>query len=304
MRNLIINRENSDFAKDKEYLVYIEDYTIPECKIDGLPVRKLGTIKNGEIARFRIADREAKVFIVMNKLTRNYSNACCHVDEGNNDVFLSGKCIKNPLKFNPFAFENGDSPELEQFRSKIKKKRTMKFLGVVAVLITASYIAMSGMLASLVDPDREVYQPEGWKDDASVKVFEEPNITITMTENFTAHYNHQGYYAVYISDKITVFVVREAFSDYPGFKDLSLVEYGKKIIEVNNLGDIDVTEKDGVGYFTFSSISSANKENYIYHAYVLRGEDACWFVHFAVPEAENEKYAPDVQEWAESIAIK
>ena len=304
MRNLIISREDSALARDDEYLVYIEDYAIPECKVDGLPVRKLGTIKNGEIARFRIADHEAKVFVVKNKFTRNYSNACYHVDEGNTDVFLSGKCTKKLLKFNPFCFENGDSPEVEQFRSKIKRKRTMKFLGISAVLITVFYIAMSGMLSSWVNSDRDVYQPEGWRDDASVKVFEEPNITITMTENFTAHYNHQGYYVVYTSEKITAFVVRESFETYPDFEKLSLVEYGNMIVQVNKLGEVEVKEEDGVGYFTFNAVSSSNKENYVYYAYLYKGSDACWFVHFAVPESEVAEYGDDVEAWAKTIKIK
>ncbi len=304
MRNLIISREHSDAAAKDAYVVYIEEHAVPECKIDGIWVRRLGTVRDGEIARFRIADREAKVFVVKNKLTRNYSNACYHIDEGESDVFLKGRCVKNPWKLDPFRFEEEDSYEVEQFRAKVKKKRTMVALGVVAVLISLSYIAMSGMLSSLVDPNRDIYQPEGWRDDAGEKVFEEPNITITLTENFTAHYNHQGYYVVYDSEKITAFVVREAFDTYPSFKDLSIVEYGKKIIEVNKLGNIGVEEKDGIGYFTFSSINSSNKENYIYYAYLYKSEDACWFVHFAVPESANAEYGDDIQAWASTIVIK
>ena len=72
MRNLIINREHSDIAAKDTYLVYIEDHAVPECKIDGVWVRRLGTIRDGETARFRIADREAMLFVVKNKITRNF----------------------------------------------------------------------------------------------------------------------------------------------------------------------------------------------------------------------------------------
>lgn len=304
MRNLIINREHSDIAAKDTYLVYIEDHAVPECKIDGVWVRRLGTIRDGETARFRIADREAMLFVVKNKITRNYSNSCYHIDEGvGGDVFVSGKCEKNMLKFNPFKFDGDASYEVEEFRAKVRKKKTAWFIGILAAFVMISYIAMSGMLASWVDPNRDVYQPNGWSDDAAAKDLGDPNFTVTLNDNFTANFNHQGYYVVFSSEKVTCFVVREPFNQYPDFEKLSLVEYGKKIIEVNKLGEVEVTEKDGVGYFTFSAVSSSNKENYIYYAYLYKSDDACWFVHFAVNEADNEKLADDIASWAASIKI-
>ena len=191
MRNLIINREHSDIAAKDTYLVYIEDHAVPECKIDGVWVRKLGTIRDGETARFRIADREALLFVVKNKITRNYSNSCYHIDEGvGGDVFVSGKCEKNVLKFNPFKFDGDTSYEVEEFKAKVRKKKTAWFIGILAAFVMISYIAMSGMLASWVDPNRDVYQPSGWSDDAAAKDLGDPNFTVTLNDNFTANFNH------------------------------------------------------------------------------------------------------------------
>ena len=43
--------------------VYIEDNTSEEIRINDIPCRQLGTLKNGEEKTFQIGDEAAKVFV-------------------------------------------------------------------------------------------------------------------------------------------------------------------------------------------------------------------------------------------------
>ena len=68
MRMLTIKRTKSFIACLAKMKVYIEDSSSTEIVINDVPCRKLGVLKNGEEKQFEIDEKEAKVFVIADKL--------------------------------------------------------------------------------------------------------------------------------------------------------------------------------------------------------------------------------------------
>ena len=112
MRNLTITRIKSAVACTAAMKVYIQDEETQELTIGGVPCRKLGNLKNGETATFAISDRAAKVFVIADKASRNYSNDYYPIPAGTEDVTIAGKNKYSPFIGNPFRFEGVTDPEV------------------------------------------------------------------------------------------------------------------------------------------------------------------------------------------------
>ena len=111
MRNLTITRTKSFVASLGKMKVYIEDPDAGEITIQGVPCRKLGTLKNGETATFPISDLAAKVFVIADTMSRSFSNDYYPIPAGTEDVTLSGKNKYNPGAGNPFRFDGVTDPD-------------------------------------------------------------------------------------------------------------------------------------------------------------------------------------------------
>ena len=74
MRNLTIKRTKSFVGCLAKMKIYIEDPTSNEMLINNTSCRKIGDLKNGEEKTFQIGEQEAKVFVIADKLSKNYCN--------------------------------------------------------------------------------------------------------------------------------------------------------------------------------------------------------------------------------------
>ena len=123
MRNLTIKRNKRTAASLIKAKVYIEDNFSSELTINGVPCRKIGELKNGEEKTFQIGEEEAKVFVIADKLSKDYCNDFYQLPSGMEDISLSGNNILNPAAGNPFRFDNNTSAGVEENRKKGAKKR-------------------------------------------------------------------------------------------------------------------------------------------------------------------------------------
>lgn len=146
MRNLTIKRTKSFVACLGKMKVYIEDPTSNELFINDVPCRKLGDLKNGEEKTFLIDENEAKVFVIADKLSRNYCNEFFRIPAGYGDVFLSGKNHYNPASGNPFRFDGVTDEEV----LKNRKKGTQKGLIVMCVAVVIGFILGFILTAGLI----------------------------------------------------------------------------------------------------------------------------------------------------------
>lgn len=102
--------------------VYIEDRASSDIVIDNVPCRKLGNLKNGETKAFQIGDEPARVYVIADKMSRNYCNDFYQLFYGTEDVFLAGKNKYNQITGHPFMFHNNNNPEAIANRKNAKRK--------------------------------------------------------------------------------------------------------------------------------------------------------------------------------------
>lgn len=287
MRNLTVIRAKSFVACLAKMKVYIEDHETSEITINDVPCRKLGELKNGEEKTFSIEEREAKVFVIADQLSKSFCNEYYQLPEGQEDIALSGKNKFNPAAGNAFRFDNNESEEIAANR----KKGVLKGLPilVIAVIVGAliGYFLTSGLL---------------FRRSARAKTFSSDGMTITLTEDFKET-KMEPYTVVYESKDAAVFVLREPFSLTSGFENNSLKDYADLVIRANNLGSAEVKTEDGLTYFVYQFTNPETKDVYHYFSYVYKTDDAFWMIQFTTLDKNAKAYAKQTKEWAKSVTF-
>ena len=290
MRNLTIKRTKSFVGCLVKLKVYIEDPINHELDISGIPCRKLGEIKNGEEKRFNIDESKLKIFIIADKISRNYCNDCYEIQEGEQDVYLSGKNKLNLSTGNAFIFDNNESIESIINRKKNAKKGKPIFIAAILIGLIAG-VALSLPL---------------FEDTAKLKVFSDEGIAITLTDNFR-QIEASNYTLCYDSSKVAVFALREEFSLAEGFSDLTLTEYANLVSNNNKDSGREVSELktiDGLTYFQYDFVNQAEKSTYSYYTFIFKEENAFWLVQFATLKNNSIKQYSNIVEWAKSVKFE
>jgi hypothetical protein len=132
MRNLTIQRQKAFAACAVKDKIYVED-PAGDTNIDGTTCRKLGEVKNGETVNLLISDNEQRIFLIQDMVSKDWCYEVYPVPAGNTDLLLVGKHHYNPLKGNPFRFENNPSPVAQNARKK-NGKRTIWIMIGAAIL--------------------------------------------------------------------------------------------------------------------------------------------------------------------------
>lgn len=127
MRKLTIKRHKSIVGCLMKIKIYIEDHSASEIFINNIPCRKIGDLKNGKEKTFEIGEQFAKVFIIVDKFSKDYCNDFYELPEGNDDIYLSGKNHFNLANGNAFRFDNNESAAVLTNR----KNGTRRGLGIL-----------------------------------------------------------------------------------------------------------------------------------------------------------------------------
>ena len=289
MRNLIIKRNKTFVGCAMSLKVYVEDAMSTEIKINGVSCRKLGTIKNGEEKSFLIDNEAVKVFVIADKLSKDYCNEFYKVPEGQEDIYISGKCKYNPANGNAFRFDGVTDEEVLANRKKGNKK------GLIVLVIAL----VVGMLVGAIPGLSGVFD--------NVKVtaeqFAVDNMQITLTNEFTTE-SYQGYNGVFASKEVAVFVLKEDFSLLENFEDYTLQQYGELVIDNNGLtGSVELNEVEGICYFDYEYNNTEENTTYYYMSTLFKSDDAFWIIQFAVPAEAAESSLPQLIEWAKTITF-
>ena len=285
MRNLTIKRKKSFIGCLSRAKIYIEDAKAPELTINNTPCRKLGELKNGEEKTFVIDNFAAKVFVIADKLTKEFCNDCYQLPTGRQDICLSGKMKFNVVAANAFRFDDNNDPQALAIRKRAAKRGWLVIL--VAAIVGAAVGYFLGY--TVLQPDNTV----------SPKNFFGAGMYITLTEEF-AKTNYDGLTVAFESEDVGVFALKEPFTLAEGFEDNSLEEYANMIINANNLTASPVTNQDGlVGYY-YDFLDTETDLTYRYYTYVYKSEDAFWMVQFAILKEDVHEYAHQIRNWAKS----
>lgn len=144
MRTLTIKRTKSFVACLVTMKVYIEDHSSNEIVINDIPCRKLGQLKNGEEKTFEIDNEAAKVFVIADKLSKNYCNDFYEIPYGEDDISLTGKNQFNIATGNAFRFDNNPSQAALSNRTRGTNKGAV--VTIIALVVGAIIGAIIGFM--------------------------------------------------------------------------------------------------------------------------------------------------------------
>lgn len=285
MRNLIITRKKSFVACLGTMKVYIEDPTSSDIVINGVPCRKLGTLKNGEEKTFPISENSAKVFVIAGKMSKKYCNEYYPVPAGDRDFYLNGKNEYNPATGNAFRFDGVIDEEV----LKNRKKGTRR--GIV-VLIAALLV---GILAGLTPMFIDMFStPEPAE-------FSSNGVTVTLTDDFYEQ-KYDGITACYDSDDVAVFFIKDDFDAMEGLSDYTLEEYGELVMKNTGCDEsVKLRTNGDLTYFMYEAVSDDTGENYVYYTFLFKTNDAFWIAQFTTFAENEDAYYQQFIDWANTI---
>ena len=282
MRNLTITRRKSYVGCAMKDQVYIRDEQAPELTIEGVPCRKIGSIKNGETKTFQIGEGQQQIFLIADKLSKDHCNATVTIPEGQEDVVLSGK---HAFVFgsNPFRFDG-----IQQTEAQLAKQKKNNRKGAMITIVGAVLGVIIGVLLT-----RGLLGTES----ASPKTFTKEDFQITLTEEFKAT-EEAGFFSSYESKTVIIFTVRE---EKEIFGDITLKEYGELVLQANGKTGIQMNQEEGFIWFEYTD--TPGEQDIYYLAVCYQGEDAFWVVNFATPATNRGKYKDTFFDWAKTIKV-
>ena len=284
MRNLTITRTKSFVACLGKMKVYIEDPMGGDTVISGVNCRKLGDLKNGETVTFPIGEEAARVYVIADQMSKNYSNDCYPLEAGTEDVVLTGKNHFNPGAGNPFRFDGVTDETVLANRKKGGRK------GIMVLVIAAIVGFVGGYIATSLGNN---LHKNGLQD------FTVDNMTITLNSEFREA-DYEGFTKCYESYNMGVSVLKESFSQYPILEDYTLEEYGDAVMWANGLTDSSLTPYADFMYFTYTSTDDAGN-TFGYLATVHKGSDGFWLIQFSTLEEKYPDYESQFLHWAETV---
>lgn len=286
MRNLTIRRTKSFVGCLAGMKVYIEDPAYNEITINNVPCRKIGDLKNGEEKTFVIGDNEARVFVIADKLSKNYCNEFYNIPAGTEPVFLSGQNRYNPASGNAFRFDGITDEAVLKNRKKGTKKGLVVLVAAVVIGGVIGALVGSGMLF-----DTEVEPKE----------FSYSGMNITLTNEFT-EISADGYTVCYDSENVAVLTLEEKFDSVEGFEEYTLEQYGELVLEANGLEDtVELQNRDGLTCFEYQYNNPDTNVTYSYFTVLYKEYDAFWMIQFATPEENMESYHQTFADWAKTV---
>ncbi len=131
MRNLTIKRRKSFASCLAKTEIYIEDPMFHDFVVNDTPCRKIGELKNAEEKTFQITEEAAKIFIIADKSNKNYCKTYYQLTSGNDDIFLSGKCVFAIA--NAFRLDQPDTGHMTICKNVSKKRPANLTIGIIAV---------------------------------------------------------------------------------------------------------------------------------------------------------------------------
>jgi len=276
MRYLTIKRAKRFVACLAKMKVYIEDHERADINIGGVPCRRLGELKNGEEATYMVTSGAAKVFVIADTLSKNFCNEYYQLEEGEEDVVLTGRNEFNPASGNAFRFDNNNS------EGAVANRKRGTRIGVIVLIVAAAIGFVIGIIIGL-NTFPETFSAEG--------------MSITVTDEFIET-DVQGYTLVLGSPDVAIFAIKEEFNLFDS--EYSLDEYAELVIDANEF-DVTLKSVDGLLYFEREFTNTEENVTYRYYSFVYEGKDAFWFIQFAVEVEKAPEYVEDIFEWARSV---
>jgi len=289
MRKLTIKRTKSFVACLAKTKIYVEDPLSTDLVINNISCRKLGELKNNEEKTFKIGEEQAKVFAIVDKVSKEYCNDFFQIPAGQEDITLTGKHKYNPANGNAFRFDGNEGHDVQKNRKKGFK---------IGLLVLCAAIAVGGVVGAVIGFNLF----SGPKTEP--KTFTENGMRITLTNEFKST-QMEGYTNCYDSAKVAVFAIKEEFTLAEGFGDYTLEQYGELVIQNNSYAASAALKKiDGLTGFEYDWTNPETNDTYRYYSFVYKADDAFWLVQFAVLTENVETYGSRITQWAKTVSFQ
>ena len=280
MRTLTIKREKSFVGSLATMKVYLEDQLSPELTLNGIPCRKLGTLKNGEEQSFLIADNAARLLVAADKISASYTSTCIQLPEGTENLQYTGKNRFNLLRGNPFRFDGA-----EEIQSDHKKMNVTGLYVLIAAILVGALLGYRLVSAAFSKEEDKVFQKDG--------------IQITLTDAFSESDETGDFLYAFGSKKAAVLISRE---DYAEAEDFPLEEYAELLAESAPVTPKpEVQKENGLIYLQYTVEVEGKNTCYFVPVYQTKG--AFWIVNFACRDVLYEKLRPSFEKWASSVTF-
>lgn len=300
MRRLWITRRKALAACAMKMKVYIEDPEAGDLDIAGVMCRRLGELKNGERKMFSVDYGAARVFAIADKASRNSFYEFCHIPEGRDDVFLSGRNYFQPYSGNPFRFDGKAPEDVRQNRRRLKG--TGRWILAVTLVIGAAAGIVLGLTVG-----RDFGKMVGnavMEANAQPLVFRTEGMKITLDDRYEP-LEIEEYTACYGTGNSAVFVSREPYSLNEDFEQMSLDTYGTLLLENNGLSAITkLQQEDGLTCFEYDFQNPQNQRVLNYYSVLYKGPDAFWMIQFVSNQEESADFRKTFQKFAASVRLE
>ena len=289
MRKLTIRRAKRFVACLATMKVYIEDPTADDMTINGCPCRKLGTLKNGQEKSFFISEEAARVFVIADKLSKDFCNEYYPVPAGQEDLVLSGRNCFNPANGNAFRFDGVDDPAVLENRKKATNKGILVL--VIAVVIGMTVGGMIGGTIAGVKIAQSIIQST-----SQPKQFQAGGLKITLTNQFEET-TIDGCLAAFQSQDVLVMVHQE-------FRQagVSVKDYANAVQKANG-HRASLYSDENFLYYEYVDTDKSTGEQY-HNLIMFRANERYFYaVHFVVPKDEWNDKQNSVMEWARTVDV-
>lgn len=288
MRNLTIKREKSFVACLATMKVYIEDPQSGQLMINNVLCRKLGELKNGEEKTFLIENESVKVFVIADKLSKNYCNEYYQIDAGDYDVMLVGRNRLNLANGNAFRFHNNNRSDVIETHKKSSKK---------GIIVMACAFLVGVLLGLFIINFGRIFPKN-----PSPKVFRADEMEITLTDEFKVK-EEDRVLASFNTNEIIVFITKEDFSTYENLREYTVPQYGNIYVRLLGLYDtpVNIDHDNNLVFFTYERTDN----NLTYHntVFIYKTDEAFFRVQFVTDKKDVEKYKESIFTFAKSVSF-
>ena len=293
MRKLTVNIRANPAARVGKVFLYIEDDG-GNTRISGTLCKKLGEIKEGSSEIFKVDNGNLKLFVIPEQQSQNFEYNPFRLPVGEDDIYISGE---NKVDANGKSGFVMSIAKPESATAKVRKKSNPVVVIITVILAmligsTLGFFVTKSIINAVKDSD---------------KVFKVEDLSITLTGHFTPE-DHNGYKKTFASKDVAIFVSCADFSNTQGFSDITPAEYLDMLIQGNeavyDFENVGVGTDDGIPFFSYTHVSSANEREYSHYVYAYKDGNSVWTVEFAVETVNKDMYLDKITDWAHTVEFK
>ncbi len=296
MRNLTIIRAKRFVACLGRMKVYLEDPESRELTINDVPCRKLGTLKNGETKSFYIPEEETRVFVIADRLSKNYCNDYLVIPAGRENVILSGKNSFDPVSGSAFHFDAQPDGERILHWTRCRNIGAAVLIAAMLIAMLPSMIMLGLSLVALPSTGRPNIELPDYD---SPKMFGRGNFYITLTDDFRQ--KQAPYFAEYESTAVTVSVYKwpKVGNDIAGYE--SLEAFSQMTQELNG-HDAPLRQEENFWYYcTYQDDPGETLHGYFM---MYEAEKDFYIVQFSLASGVHyTKCHSKIMQWADSVIV-